>query len=770
MVGITPNLTSSSIQVHLSGFGKGLSSTVEQLSSGIRLNRSSDDPVGMSISKFLTLQIDGLRQARANAQNGMSMLQTAEGSIGAISDLLLNMRELAVAASNGTYTADDRDYMNQEFNQLRNEIDRIASTTKFNRQTLFDGSSTALYNTDNSGIDLAITGLPQGGNYKVDLSVEAGTNAVYKSNIMQLTPDAISSRLDYTTNTTNIHDIYAPNNLHADTGNYTVDIGSNHQNTTANITGEYRSSNSSWTIDISGTTQPVSTNSGYVEFEWLSSGNSLGAGLDYRARFVDATTGEQSAWTDGTATATSFTVLAGSSSVSLDLTSLGAIEQGDKVLMSVSAGTGVTTDFAASGGGTIALTSPTGATGAVVTYTGASSLTPQDNFDGIIDTNRVNYFIAELDSSGAISVGSMAIEFAENNNATTGVPQTVTGSSEIIVRGGGTTATRTTTVRDIASLYDANGVAVLDVSPAISFKIGDTLATINIDPGDTMERLNQKFIDAIVNANGGSSSFAVDKNLSKFVSTPTPDGTNTVEGTFILQSALAGFQGEISFLSGEQLVNALGFSVVSEPTEHSYNIKITNNDTKELVLDTVTSSSETHGVDGLGVYLKNGIGVNPLWDSANNRVTHHEDPYSLNREFNYHVDENRTIMQIGISQGDILDVSIPEVTLKSLGLANSDVSTMDHAEKSLLAVDKAMDTTTKVRVDIGIKIQRLQSAETNISSTEVNLDASRANYMDTDIAQATTALTRYQVLQQAAIALLAQSNQNSNKVLTLLQR
>lgn len=773
MVGITPSLTSSSIRLSLSGFGKGLSASIEQLSSGVRLNRSSDDPVGMSISKFLTLQIDGLRQARTNAQNGISMLQTAEGSISSINDLLIKMRELSATAANGTYTADDRSYMDQEFQQLRSEIDRIASTTEFNKQTLFDGSASAIYNTDSSNIDLSITGLPQGGNYQVDLTVEPGANAVYKSNIMQLQDDAISSRLDYTTNTTNIHDIYAPSELITDAGNYQVNVNGNHPTTTIEKTGEYRSSNSSWGLNLSPVTPPVSTESGYVEFEWVSSsrGASVTTGLDYRARFIDATTGEKGAWTDGTTNGSTFTVSAGPSSFTMTVfPTTPSIETGDKALFAISAGTGSATDFAAIGGGSVQISSPTGAAGAFVSYTGVSSLTPQDNYDGITDTNRINYYIAEIDNTGALSVGSVAIEFAENSDPVTGIATTATGSSEIIVNAGGTTATRTTEIRHIANFFDASGIHALETSPTVSIKIGDSIAHINIDPGDTMESLSKKFNDAIVLANGGSSVFSVDKNLSTFVSTPSSDGANTVEGTLVLQTTLAGYQGEIAFLSGEHLLNSLGFSEALPSKEHSYTVKVTDNDTKELVLDTITSDSESHGIDGIGIFLKNGIGVNALWDSANNRVTHSEDPYTLNRQFNYHIDETRTNIQIGISKGDVLDVSIPEVTLKSLGLTNSDVSTMDNAEKSLLVVDKAIETTTRIRVNIGISLQRLQSADTNISYTEVNLDAARSNYMDTDIAEATTALTKYQVLQQAAVALLAQANQNSNKVLTLLQR
>ena len=112
----------------------------EKLSSGYRINRAADDAAGLSISEKMRRQIRGLDQASTNAQDGISMVQTAEGALNEVTDMLQRMNELAVKAANGTYTSTQRQYIADEINQLTSEIDRVASTTRFNDQILLMGS------------------------------------------------------------------------------------------------------------------------------------------------------------------------------------------------------------------------------------------------------------------------------------------------------------------------------------------------------------------------------------------------------------------------------------------------------------------------------------------------------------------------------------------------------------------------------------------------------------------------------------------------------
>lgn len=112
----------------------------EKLSSGYKINRSADDAAGLAISEKMRRQVRGLTQASANAMDGVSCVQTADGALSEIHDMLQRMGELAVKGGNGTLTASDREYITMEVRQLMNEIDRVQSTTVFNEQKLLDGS------------------------------------------------------------------------------------------------------------------------------------------------------------------------------------------------------------------------------------------------------------------------------------------------------------------------------------------------------------------------------------------------------------------------------------------------------------------------------------------------------------------------------------------------------------------------------------------------------------------------------------------------------
>ena len=114
----------------------------EKLSSGYRINRAADDAAGLAISEKMRRQVRGLTQASANAQDGISIVQTAEGALNEVHDMLQRMNELAVKAANDTLTSDDRSYIQSEVNALSDEITRTATSTEFNNQHLLDGTFT----------------------------------------------------------------------------------------------------------------------------------------------------------------------------------------------------------------------------------------------------------------------------------------------------------------------------------------------------------------------------------------------------------------------------------------------------------------------------------------------------------------------------------------------------------------------------------------------------------------------------------------------------
>ena len=133
------NLTAMNSNRMLGITTKSQAKSTEKLSSGYKINRAADDAAGLSISEKMRKQIRGLTQASSNAQDGISAVQTAEGALNEVQDMLQRMNELAVKAANGTQSEDDRSYIQNEIDQLTTEIDRVAETTKFNETYLLKG-------------------------------------------------------------------------------------------------------------------------------------------------------------------------------------------------------------------------------------------------------------------------------------------------------------------------------------------------------------------------------------------------------------------------------------------------------------------------------------------------------------------------------------------------------------------------------------------------------------------------------------------------------
>lgn len=177
-----------------------LTKSMERLSSGLRINRASDDAAGLAITEKMRGQVRGLNQAVRNAQDGISFIQTAEGALNETQAILQRMRELSVQAANDTLTAGDRMEIQKEVDQLQTEIDRIANTTEFNTKKLLDGTTSALASTDRLDTKVYVRGglrvedqLGQksggGGNFRLDIDANPGAAQVQKTDIFKVFPD-----------------------------------------------------------------------------------------------------------------------------------------------------------------------------------------------------------------------------------------------------------------------------------------------------------------------------------------------------------------------------------------------------------------------------------------------------------------------------------------------------------------------------------------------------------------------------------------------------
>lgn len=225
---INHNISSMITQTALGNAQGALGKNLEKLSTGLRINRASDDAAGLSVSEQLRTQVRGMAKAKSNAQDGIALLQIAEGAANEISSILQRQRELSIQAANDTLTSTERNYLNQEFDHLTNEITRISQGAQYNGMTLIDGATGTFGTTGGPGtlhiganantsvdeINISITGISAqalgltGGSSSVGVStqnaalaaVSAVDTAIDSVNQMRSDMGAYINRLEHTIN------------------------------------------------------------------------------------------------------------------------------------------------------------------------------------------------------------------------------------------------------------------------------------------------------------------------------------------------------------------------------------------------------------------------------------------------------------------------------------------------------------------------------------------------------------------------------------------
>lgn len=211
------NLTAANTNRQLGITTNGLQKSTEKLSSGYKINRAADDAAGLSISEKMRNQIRGLNKASDNAQDGISLVQTAEGALNEVHSMLQRMSELAVQAANGTNATTDRTALDDEVQQLKTEIQRVGSTTQFNKMNILDGGFSAGTkkalqvgaNADQT-ISIAISALVSvvGSSLRDTLKISTATNAqsaittvqrsIEKLSTLRSKLGAVQNRLEHT--------------------------------------------------------------------------------------------------------------------------------------------------------------------------------------------------------------------------------------------------------------------------------------------------------------------------------------------------------------------------------------------------------------------------------------------------------------------------------------------------------------------------------------------------------------------------------------------
>lgn len=761
-----------------------LSQSINRLSSGLRINSFMDDPSRMSISEKMRGFILGLQTSSQNAQDGISYLQTAEGATTEITNMLQRMRELSVEGANGVYSANDRLEIQKEIDQLKAEIDRISETTQFNTKKLINGESSGAWNSGTDKISAVINGTVADGNYDISVDVKPGQNQVQSTQIFTLREGELGAYVG-NQGTTNIGEVSSPDNI-KDTadGSYNVTVANPtdggvagaDMNSSMDFINSYQKEGSNMAFGTVSATALKTNESGYFMIEFTENSTTAENGAGYRVKFISAETGEEGQWIDFETEDGKLKGSYDSNGFNLEfeipmLAGADTVNDGDKFLFSVTDAKDVTNneDLMANGGGALQI-SQNGVQGPTIIYNQPNSLTKPDDKDGIVEYNNVTVHMVTLDSkTGTFDTGEITLGFQENTGAA-GNGQTLGGTASIEVRKGGEAATATTKLSELANFVDENGVELFASTQELKIYGNNTNTTIYLEGDDTIQDVVEKITKAITQDLGmGSGLTEVDKKLVSF-NQIEGTGFGVVPGTMILQSALTGKDGELSFIGSQKLMDALGLEVVQESSQNIQTITATDNLTGVVVGERVTSNSRvTDVIPGIDLIVDTRTGVDAYYNTGTGKIDFKPSNRLENQNLNLHIVDARTEIQIGTEKGEKLDVSLPALNTAALGIGNTNINTQEDAQRAITEIDNALTKVVSARSKIGAHVNRLNSTINTLATAEENTTASESRIRDTDIAKETTAMTTAQVAYQANIAILAQANQIPAIALSLLQ-
>ena len=766
------NLFSMTPTVNAGRNQNALSSAIKNLSSGMQINAFKDNPSRMSISEKMRGFILGLQTSSQNAQDGISYLQTAEGATNEITSMLQRMRELAVEGANGVYTANDRLEIQKEIDQLKEEIDRISDTTQFNTKKLINGDSTGAWNVGNDKISAVINGTVADGNYDINVDVKPGQNQVQSTQIFSLREGELGAYIS-DKGTTNIGSVSNPEDINMPnpaSAGYTVTVSNPTDGgvATATVTNSmtyvnsYQQEGSTMAFGAISATAVTTNESGYFLVEFTESNSQASAGATYRVKFISAETGDEGAWVEYTTEDGKLVENYNSNGFNLSfeipmLAGATEVKGGDKFLFNVSDFKGVRNDnnLLGQGGGALQV-SANGVTGPTIVYSNPNSLTKEDNQNGIEETNDVTVHIVSLDpKTGYVSQGEMTLGFEEKVGGATQA-----GTTTINLRGEGQAATSTTKLSELANFVDENGVELFANTQELTIYGNNSKVTIYLEGDDTLQDFVDKLTTAITKDLGmGSGLTEVDKRLVSFNEVEGV-GFGVVPGTMILQSALTGKTGELSFTGNQKLMDALGLETVQESSQNLQTITAKDNLTGVVMGERVTSNSRvTDVIPGLDLIVDSRTGVDAVWNEGTGKIDFTPSNRLENKNLNIHVVDARTEIQVGTEKGEKLDVSLPALDTIALGIGNTNINTQDDAQRAITEIDNALTKVVSVRAKIGANINRLESTMNTLATAEENTVSSESRIRDTNIAKETTAMTAAQVAYQANISLLAQANQ-----------
>ncbi len=724
---INTNVASMFAQRTLSATQSSLATSLQRLSSGLRINSAADDAAGLSIASRMTSQINGIQQATRNANDGISLAQTAEGGLNDITTSLQRLRTLAVQSANASNTTIDRTAIQTEASQLTSEISRVAGQTNFNGISLLDGS----FGTQKFQV---------GADANQTITVTMGNATISKLGATNTA--SVSSRQQY----------LGCSNSTA-TG-VTLGIGDLVVNGTAisapSISDDTASS-SNKSLSAIAKAAAINKVSGQTG--------------------VTATVNTNTARGVGMAAATALQAATSASFVINGITILAATAGGTdsastrqsvvKAINAVSVQTGVTATDSGDANQGVVLSSSDGRNIVVTSASQNSALT------GV----KSGLFIGgyTLSSSSQITVSEGSGNIAHSGFASGTYSTQTAYASNVEVTDSGSDTITPGNAPERRSAFSAGDFTINGVT------IGSSVST---DDTASYAGLTGAHVGSNVAGSAIAKAAAINRLTSLTQVTATANAT-AVRGTVMAAAALSG----TLTINGVQ-TNTITTDGVSNATARQNTVAAINAVAAQSGVTAVDTGSDTYGVklvaaDGRNIMISNGAGSG-LTSAATGLGTVNGSYYgsitlSSGKAFTIGAGRNNTSDAVdGATNVNGLDhlglgAGTYGGTRTGSALSNVDLSTASGATSALSSIDNALATVNTQLAALGATENRFTSNISNLNSSDNNMTAARSRIQDADFAAETANLTRNQILQQAGVAMLGQANQLPQQMLSLLR-
>ncbi len=874
---INHNMAAINAHNHWFSNNLALNESLERLASGLKINRAADNAAGFAISEKMRSQIRGLNQAGKNAQDGISMLQTAEGAMVEVHEVLQRMRELSVKAASDTCTVEDRLQIQKEIDQLISEVDRIANTTNFNELNLLDGTTTAVASTDNiltrvfmqgelESMNLFGQKISAEGNYRLNVTTTPGVNQVLKTNIFTLMPDGdVVKTLDgvqTVVDTMTIHQageaqtsgaIVAGSqaklrdvvNFRDADGNFILENGKTitlvqGDGTKASFTlyGDdtladmARKINDAIAyglgqVDIVGEENlnrfvncPTLTSpSDLTAIEkiiyglkngWLEAAEERikqyygleGTGLDLGVNIYDkAEYGILACITyqlDGLGNSSNHQLY-------MDINDFQPADfpNGDNIHAP-----GMYGDRIIAHEMVHAIMSVNMSNSAASTWfkEGAAELIHGRNEQLKIDmdyngaTSNVNTAAAAImtdlgnawtGSNEDYSAAYVAVRYLDSI-ATGGIAAVMSQ-----LKGGSTLsdaiAATTAYANETAFLADVSGAGGAAYLAGLYAGLDDDLDTGAIGGKDVSGGAIITAEDVINEALANDTSDGQPLSAWNVVwpvntSSPGPnpsfdplyvdpgmlDNANTileaVNGTYVIRSAMAGKEGELTFIADQDVLNALGLVTIQEAVDNRFNVDVFDaHDGTIIAQDIKLSENKLIGVihKNVDVQFASNTGVKIVWDGGTENFIFTGGTGNAEELF-VHIANRTAKLQLGANRQQDMAASIANLTASALGIDKLLVVSRSHATRAISSIDRAINRVSKERSKIGAIQDRLDHAGLYLSVWAENLTSAESKIRDTDMAKEAMIYAKNTIIANSVSAMMAQANQNPRMILQLL--